>query len=88
MTSPTSKRVRLADKLKQGSVMISLLIIIVSLLLTWFAISYQNQNATNGYKIKKLQEKRSDLLFQIENLEMEIADLGSMKNKEEEKKKK
>jgi cell division protein FtsL len=83
----TSTRIRLADKIKQGNFMISILIIIVSLILTWFAISYQNQNATNGYKIKKLQEKRSEFLFQIENLEMEIADLGSIKNKEEVNKK-
>lgn len=77
-------RIRLVDKIKQGSVMVSVLIILISLLLSWFAISYQNKNATNGYFVKKLQHQRTELLYQIETLEMEIADLGVLRDKLEE----
>lgn len=78
----SSVRMRIADKLNHGTAMFFFLMITVSLLLTWFAIDYHNKNATNGYKLKKLQEKRSELTFQIETLEMEIADLGALKKEE------
>lgn len=75
------ERMRIGDKLKQGVFMLCFLMVAVALGLTWFAIGYHNKNATNGYRLKKLQEQRSELVFQIETLEMEIADLGVLSKK-------
>lgn len=72
-----SKRISL--QVEYGTVMIAVLLTVVAFVLTAFGLNYHNDNATNGYQLKRLQEVRSELQFQIETLEMEIADLGSLK---------
>lgn len=70
---------RTSIQLQKGTLLIAITLTGLALILTFFSLRYHNQNATNGYQLKQIQEQRSQLLFQIETLEMEIADLGSLK---------
>jgi len=69
---------RTSIQLQKGTVLIAITLTVLALILTFFSLRYHNQNATNGYQLKKTQEERSLLLFEIETLEMEIADLGAL----------
>ena len=64
--------------MQKGTALIAITLTILALILTFFFLRYHNQNATNGYQLKQIQEERSALLFEIETLEMEIADLGAL----------
>jgi hypothetical protein len=48
-----------------------------------FSISYHNRNATLGYKLKELQKQRSEIVAEIEILEMKIADRSSIAKMEQ-----
>ena len=69
---------RTSLQLQKGTVLIAITLSAVAMVLTYFALSHHNNNATNGYQLKQIQEHRSKLIFEIETLEMEIADLGAL----------
>ncbi len=69
---------RTSIQLQKGTLLIAMTLTFLALILTFFSLRYHNQNATNGYQLKQIQEERSALLFEIETLEMEIADLGAL----------
>ncbi len=73
-----TKKIRIQNQLTIGISIITILLSIVALLLTYGALSFHNANAINGYSLKKIQNERSERLFAIELLEMEIADLGKL----------
>jgi len=74
-----SKRISL--QVQHGEIIIGILLTVVALILSAFSLGYSNNNATNGYQLKRLQESRSMIQFEIETFEMEIADLGSLKSR-------
>jgi len=51
---------------------------ILTMVLLGFYISYHNKNATMAYKLRILQEQRSELLTKNESLSMKIASLSTI----------
>ena len=54
------------------------IITLVFFLLSIFTLFYHNKNATNGYKLKTLREERENLVFDIEILDRQIADVSAI----------
>jgi len=73
-----NKKKRIGSQLTQGLSTIIILLSSLALGLTYWALSFHNENAINGYSVKKIENQRSNTLFAIELLEMEIADLGKL----------
>ncbi len=73
-----TKKKRIGDQLTTAISTIIILLTGLALYLTYLGLEYHNKNAINGYSLKKIQNERSDKLFAIELLEMEIADLGRL----------
>ncbi|HID91807.1 TPA: hypothetical protein EYG96_01525 [Candidatus Gracilibacteria bacterium] len=73
-----TKKIRIGDQLTIGISTITIILSSLALWLTYLGLDYHNENAINGYSLKKIQNERSDKLFAIELLEMEIADLGRL----------
>lgn len=73
----------LSSQMAYGVIVLLTLITLIFFLLSSFAVFYHNKNATNGYKIGVIQQERQELVFQIETLEMQIADISSLSGKEE-----
>jgi len=77
MTQKT-KKIRIGNQLTMGLSTIIILLSGVALGLTYWGLNFHNENAINGYSLKKVQNQRYNTLFAIELLEMEIADLGKL----------
>jgi hypothetical protein len=69
---------RMTVQVHYGSILIGSTLTVFSLVLTFFALNYNNSNANSGYQLKNLENERSKVAFEIETLKMEIADLGSL----------
>ena len=73
-----SRRRRISDQLQGGEMILMVIITLVFLILSIFTLFYHNKNATNGYKLKTLQEERESLMFDIEILNRQIADVSAI----------
>lgn len=71
----------LSDELEGGIFFLLILISFIFFFLTFFSLWYHNKNATNGYQLKVLREERADLMKNIEELDMVIADLSAINQK-------
>lgn len=80
--SQKTKKIRIGNQVQMGVSQIIILATTLALGLTYWALLYHNENAINGYTLQKVQEERSNLLFAIERVNMEIANLGKLKNEE------
>ncbi len=76
-----SSRKTLSSQMHSGTILLLISITLVFLFLSFFALSYHNKNATNGYQLKVLREEREKLMFEIETEEMKIADLSAINKK-------
>ena len=82
--SKTKPRRRISDQFQGGEIVLMMIITFVFLLLSLFTLFYHNKNATNGYKLKTLQEARENILFEIEILDRQIADVSAINTKKDE----
>ena len=73
------KKIRIGNQVSIGIYTIIIILTCVALGLTYWGLNFHNSNAINGYSLKKIQTARYEKLFAIEQLEMEIADLGKLK---------
>lgn len=78
MPSKRPQTKRMTVQVHYGSILIGATITLFSLVITFFALNYNNSNANSGYQLKNLENERSQLAFEIETLRMEIADLGAL----------
>ncbi len=76
--SKKTKKVRIGNQLFIGISTIITILTCLALGLTYWGLNFHNENAINGYSLKKIQTARYEKLFAIEQLEMEIADLGKL----------
>ncbi len=77
-SSPQRKRKRISDQLQGGETILISIITVVFFILSTFTLFYHNKNATNGYKIKTLRENREEIMFAIEILDRQIADVSAI----------
>lgn len=77
------KKTTLSFQMAHGVIVLSIIITLIFFLLSSFAVFYHNKNATNGYRLRMIQQERNQLVSQIETLEMQIANLSSLSGKEE-----
>ena len=77
-TRKSPPRRRLSDQFQGGEILLMFIITLVFLFLSIFTLFYHNKNATNGYKLKTLREERETLIFDIEILDRQIADVSAI----------
>lgn len=84
-SSPVKSRTRrrISDQFQGGEIVLMVSITVVFLILSIFTLFYHNKNATNGYKLKTLQESRERILFDIEILDRQIADVSAINTEED-----
>ncbi len=75
------------DQLRVGPVMLGFITLILLAFFGMFYLSQVNNSATYGYEIKDLEKKLMELEGQNRALELEVAELQSLKKIEEEIKK-
>jgi len=69
-------------QIKIGSVSLTFVTIIIACLLALLYLAFSNQVAAKVYKINSLEERKSNLLLENENLQVEAARLQSIKELE------
>lgn len=74
----SGKKKSLSVEMNRGVFILIVLITLTFLGLSAFSVSYHNKNATNGYRLKQIEQEREILMRKIENLEMQIADESSL----------
>jgi uncharacterized protein YpmS len=74
----------LSSQLEGGVFFLLILITVIFIFLAFFSLSYHNRNATNGYQLKVLREERAQVMKDIEELDMVIADLSAINQKKTE----
>jgi len=67
-------------ELKIGPVSLSFISIIIMCILALFYLYQINQSAVKGYDIKNLEDKKSEIITEMEKLRIEAASLRSIKN--------
>lgn len=77
-------RRRISDQFQGGEIILMTIITLVFLLLSIFTLFYHNKNATNGYKLKTLREERETLMFDIEIIDRQIADVSAINTEQDE----
>lgn len=62
----------------QGTILLMICIGVLILLLSLMILLHQNANATKGYRLRKLERERSQLLLEEEVLRMHVAEAQSL----------
>ena len=73
-SSPIPRRSSLGKLVDQSTVLLMVSIGTLILLLALLILFHENANATKGYRLRKLEQQRSQLLLEEEVLKMQIAE--------------
>ena len=79
-TRPAVRKKTLSQRIEFGKTSLTFLTIILIAVVSLVYLGHANQNATQGYILKELEQSQAELMTQNEILDMKVSEVKSLKN--------
>lgn len=79
-TRPAVRKKTLSQRIEFGKTSLTFFTVILIAVVSLVYLTHANQNATQGYVLKELEQSRAELLTKNEVLDMQIAEIKSLRS--------